>query len=448
MSQKAAKQFPPTAVERVQADAAAAASAASKTAAQKGDHGLWKRASNDMVTTQAQKQALIEEKKKQREEDARLFEEAKKKKAEEEAAARAAAEEALKAVAAATEDDEGEPQPLSADDEAPEKEDEKEDEKPAAAKKQRPKSAKKPRITPQQPLVAAHKPQENGGGGYQKLDETQMNHLNHIYSMMDTVKHTVTTLQSYTTVLLGVMPQLGMIDKLPQAAQDQMLLQYNQAPLQNGFQPRYRPIPQQISWEDDGASDDSADEPAEGTKKRTKKRAASTKPPKEDKFAAKNILTEDDKPAALDEAEAADFITNVSAEIGKKIEGFTDKDSHDRRIDQLTGGIRGFFTNNGTSLTNYHGKERLLLISLAACIRMLYPDVIGDVGVLSGKGNSRAHILTRLARDHKTTLLDPTPLGALIKKDGVTTDFMLAFVNVLAYYECFLVRANIDPKRQ
>lgn len=438
MSQKTATKFPITAVQRLEADAAAAAA---KTVAQKGDHGLWKKTSNDMPTTQAQKQAAIEEKKKQREEDMRLLEEAKKRKAEEDA--RAAAEEAAQKAA---EDDEGEPQPLSADD-AMDEDAAKEDEKPtAAAKKQRPKSAKKPRISPQEQAPApTHKP-----SGYQKLDEVQMNHLNHIYDVINMTNRTVDTLQKLSASMFGMMPKLDMIDQMPQAAQDQMMLQYNQAPngFQNGYQPRYRPTPQQIRWEDDGASDDSADEPAEGSKKRSKKRAAPAKAAKEDKFAAKNILTEDDKPEALDETEATEFIKIVSAEIGKKIEGFSEKDTHDQRIDKLTGGIRGFFTNNGTSLTNYHGKERLLLISLAACIRMLYPDVIADVGLLSGKGNSRAHILTRLARDHKATLLDPTPLGALIKKDGVTTDFMFAFVNVLAYYECFLVKSNIEPKRQ
>jgi hypothetical protein len=452
MDTKPATNYPKSAAARAKAAAAIPTAPASQPPAQKAEMGLWNQVKKDLPLSQAEKTAQAEQRKKEAEEQLRALAE---EKAEEKA--RAAEQKQREEAAAATQggdDASGEAGEggEAAEDEAAEEE----PTKPAA--KKRPSRAKKTdppakRHAPAAPSTQARQHEDDPAAtdGHQKLSAEQMRHLEHIYSMTDATSRAVSTLQTCAGALFGSMPHFGLMERMPQAAHDQMLLQYQQP--MNGHPwgggggaqyggPQRRPPPtQQIGW------DGEADAEEEEVPKKGKKAAPKAKPPKEDKFAAKNILPgEVDAPeTALTEEEAQKFIDRVYMESMKKIEGTGENTPLDTKIEKISSNIRGFLSNGGMTLSAYFGKERALLVSLAAYIRMVYPMVVANVDAPPNKGTSRAHILTRIVRERKTTLLDETPIGTLVKNGELTDVFVDAFANVLAYYHLFLTRSGVDP---
>jgi hypothetical protein len=420
----------------------ATTSAASQPVTEKKQMGLWQKANIELPRTEEEKDLAKQE----REEQVAQHKEDMLRKEREEAAAKAAEK-----PAATQKPPRPVKQPVEDEDaiiEGGEDDDDDDDaegpgEKPAP-EKAKPR-AKRPAPLPAKKQAASEAPHMNGAPA--KLTDAQINHLNHIYDMQDMLRGVVNTFNTCSNALFGVMPALGMLDQLNQMGNDQLL----GAPM-NG---RYRQLPQQIAWGPQTTAppkdeDDESDSEAEtGGKKRSKKQPSrpAKKPAKEDKYAAKNILSDDGEEAALSPEEAHEFMQKINKEVELKIADLNESNIK-KKFESTTSNIRGFFRNNGIDFDKYSGKDRALVLSLAAYIRTMWPHLIADPSKPDEKGNSRAHILNRVAKAHPATLTDKTAVGALIKRDGLTRVFIEAFANVIAYYYIFHTISGVSVEQK
>jgi len=429
MAQTAPQKFiPPPAVRRLSAQPPVGAAAQPIT--EKKAVGLWQKANMELPRTQTEK----EQAKQALEEDMAKFKAEQLHKEQEEAAKAAPAPVQPIPAPAADED---------AIIEGGEDDDDDEEEAKPAPEKAKPRTKRlvpPPMLSKKQ--AASEVPHTNGAPI--KLNDAQQNHLNYIYGAHDMLKQNSNSLSTYLNTLFSMMPALGMLDQLNQMRPDQLIMGPSSMQPMAG---RFIPPPQHIAWgtaqrEEDNESDSEAEA---GSKKRSKKQSSrpAKKPAKEDKYAAKNILSEDGEEAALTIEEDEAFMQKINTEFTTKVSEL-DASNIQKKLDSTTSNIRGFFNNNGTSIDNYTGKERALVLSLAAYIRTVWPHLVADASKPEEKGNSRAHILTRIARAYPTTLTDKTSVGALIKRDGLTRVFIEAFANVIAYYYIFLTKAGVS----
>jgi hypothetical protein len=300
-----------------------------------------------------------------------------------------------------------------------------------------PPPAKKQRTTKtQEPATNHHTVDAEETHG---LTAMQLRHLDQIYALNDTLAKQQQTVAYQVSAMSSVLPMLGMVGQMPLAGQAYFQLTGQELPQQ-----RPRKQVQQIEWRGD---EDDDDEASGDGKKRSKKQDGGSRKKvateeKEDKCAAKNTLTEDT--AAFTQEEADEFVAQVTKKAHKLITENADQTDIDKKRDAISSKIRGFFTNNGTTLGRYKDKERWLLLSIAAYIRTVYPVILENTETFKADGTSRGNVFTRIARSQKTTLTDPTHLGALFSDGESHDEFVTEFARVIAYYECFLISSSVE----